>query len=223
MHLGLIGGIGPAATDLYYRGLVRAAADRGVGLEMTVAHADAPTLIAAQAAGDAAGQAARFARLIERLKTAGAETAAVTSIAGHFCIEALKPISPLPLIDLLDVVAAGIEEQGVRRVGLIGTRTVMESRFYGRAPGLDIVVPEGDALGAVHEAYVAMAMSGVATEAQRETFFRAGRALASDQGAEAVMLGGTDLFLAFDGRDPGFATLDCAGMHIAALAEAAAR
>ena len=60
------------------------------------------------------------------------------------------------------------------------------------------------------------------TEAQRELFFAAGRRLVDEQGAQAIMLGGTDLVLAFDGRDCGFDVIDCAGIHIAALAKLAA-
>jgi len=40
MHIGLIGGIGPAATDFYYRGLVDRHAAAGIPLECTIAHAD---------------------------------------------------------------------------------------------------------------------------------------------------------------------------------------
>jgi len=47
--------------------------------------------------------------------------------------------------------------------------------------------------------------------------------LVEDLRAEAVLLGGTDLGLAFAGRDPGFRTFDCAAVHAAAIAEVAAR
>ena len=65
--------------------------------------------------------------------------------------------------------------------------------------------------------------SGAATAEQREVFFSAGRALVSEQGAEAVMLGGTDLALAFAGQDPGFPVFDCAAVHADAIADAARR
>ena len=45
MHVGLIGGIRPAATDYYYRGLIRAMAARGLPLDLTIAHADAEALL----------------------------------------------------------------------------------------------------------------------------------------------------------------------------------
>ncbi len=41
MHIGLIGGIGPAATDFYYRGLIDRHAAAGIPLDCTIAHADA--------------------------------------------------------------------------------------------------------------------------------------------------------------------------------------
>ena len=50
MHIGLIGGIGPAATDFYYRGLIGKAAERKIDLDLTIAHADSPTLLANMAA-----------------------------------------------------------------------------------------------------------------------------------------------------------------------------
>lgn len=45
MHIGLIGGIGPAATDFYYRRLIAAFAARAQPLEVTIVHADTPTLL----------------------------------------------------------------------------------------------------------------------------------------------------------------------------------
>lgn len=223
MHIGLIGGIGPAATDYYYQRLIKAFAGRPQSLELTIAHADSPTLIANLAAGDSAAQSAIFERLTRRLAAAGAEAVAVTSIAGHFCIGDFKAASPLPVIDLLDSVPRRLEEAGYKTVGLMGTKTVMQSKMYGRLPKLTVLEPAADFLDLVHESYVAMAMAGVVTEAQRQVFFDCGRDLCDRAGAEAVLLAGTDLFLAFDGRDPGFKAVDCALLHIDDLIEAAAR
>ena len=73
MHLGLIGGIGPAATEYYYRGLVDRHARAGTALELTIAHADLRELARNAANGDAAAQADSFARLVRRLAAAGAQ------------------------------------------------------------------------------------------------------------------------------------------------------
>ena len=67
-----------------------------------------------------------------------------------------------------------------------------------------------------------MALSGAVREDDRRVLFGAGREM-SDRGAEAVLLAGTDLFLAFHGRDPGFEVIDTAILHVQDLAAAAAR
>jgi len=151
------------------------------------------------------------------LAAAGAELAAVTSMGGHFCIRELAAISPLPLLDAVPAVDVAIRQRALGTVGIIGTRTVMESGLYGGITAARIVLPQGEALDRVHDAYIAMASVGRVTDDQRRIFFRAGEALCRDQGADAVLLGGTDLFLAFAGQNSGFPVLDCADIHVEAL------
>jgi aspartate racemase len=221
MHIGLIVGIGPAATDYYHRYLISALARAGHDLDLTMAHADARTLLRNQAEGNVEAQVEIYRHLTERLQRSGIERIAVTSIAGHFCIDAFKEVSPVPVIDLLDAVKLEVRRRGLKRIGLLGTRGVMESRFYGVLDDVEVIAPVNDLLE-VHEAYVAMATAGIATPEQREVFMRAGNALTSAHGCESIMLAGTDLALVFPkSGNPGFDTLDCAEAHAAAIAEAA--
>ena len=221
MHIGLIGGIGPAATDFYYRRLIATFASRKTPLDLTIVHADTPTLLAHLASHDVAGQVAIYMRLTNRLAAAGAGCVAITSIAGHFCVDAFTATSPLPVVNMIGDVNRAIAQRGVRRVGILGTRTVMESRFYGGVSTATVVPPSGPDLDAVHEAYVAMASAGVVTEAQRAVFDAAIQRLLQDEGAEAIMLGGTDLALAFDARTSTVPLIDCAGIHADAIARMA--
>jgi len=221
MHIGLIVGIGPAATDYYYRHLIAAAARAGKDLELTMAHADTPTLLRHQTEGNVRAQVDIYRRLTDRMQRAGIAQVAVTSIAGHFCIDAFKAVSPVPVVDLLEVIKLEVKRRGLRRVGLLGTRVVMQSHFYGVLDGVEVIAPADD-LTEVHEAYVAMASAGVATAAHREVFMRAGTSLTRTHGCEAILLAGTDLALVFGkGVETGFAILDCAETHAAAIALAA--
>jgi len=221
MHIGLIVGIGPAATDYYYRYLISALARSGQDLDLTMAHADTRTLLRNQSEGNVEAQVDVYRHLAERLQRAGSERIAVTSIAGHFCIDAFKEVSPVPVIDLLDVVKLEVRRRGLKRIGLLGTRVVMETRFYGVLDDVEVIAPVSDLLE-VHEAYVSMASAGIATPGQREVFMRAGDVLTRTHGCESIMLAGTDLALVFEkGMDPGFDTLDCAEAHAVAIAEAA--
>src|SRR5215470_14972630 len=175
MHIGLIAGIGPAATDFYYRGLIDRHRAAGIPLDCTIAHADVGEMGRNLAEGRRAEQAAIFAGLIERMKKAGAEAAAVTSMGGHFCIDELLPISPLPLVHGIHAVDAGIRKSGLKRIGVLGTRLVMETRLYGGVSTAELIAPEGDMFGAVGDAYSAMAGIGRVNDAQRQIFLEAGR------------------------------------------------
>ncbi len=222
MHVGLIAGIGPAATDFYYRGLIERHAAAALPLELTMAHADVRTMGANLAAGRKRQQAEIFAGLIGRLKKAGAGMAALTSMGGHFCIDELLPISPLPLVHGIHAVDAGVRKSGLARIGVLGTRLVMETGLYGGVSSAELIAPEGEMFGLVGDTYSAMAGIGRVTDRQREVFFRAGDALMK-RGAQAIMLGGTDLFLAFQGREPPFPLVDCADLHVEAIFESASR
>ncbi|HEV7545689.1 MAG TPA: aspartate/glutamate racemase family protein, partial [Reyranella sp.] len=171
MHIGLIAGIGPAATDFYYRGLIERHAASGIPLELTMAHADVREMSRNLTNNDPAAQADIFARLVERLKGAGAVAAAITSMGGHFCVKQLEAISPLPILNAIPEIGAAVARRKLRKIGVIGTRTVMESRLYGGMPGVEIVAPEGAAMDQVHTAYIEMAGIGRVTDAQRRIFF----------------------------------------------------
>jgi aspartate racemase len=105
----------------------------------------------------------------------------------------------------------------LKTIGILGTSIVMRTGLYGGITASRIVVPEGEALEEVHQNYIAMAGVGRVTEAQRRVLFAEGQRLCREQGADAVFLGGTDLFLAFAGRDCGFPVLDSAAIHVEAI------
>ena len=216
MHIGLIGGIGPAATDFYYRGLIDRHVAAGVPLDVTICHADVREMSRNLVGKNPGRQAEIFARLVERMKAAGAEAAAITSMGGHFCVKELMAMSPLPILNAIPAVDAVLARRKLKKVGIIGTRTVMETKLYGGIPSVEVVPTEGADLDRVHANYVEMATIGRVNDAQRQVFFEAGHRMAA-RGAEVVMLGGTDLFLAFAGHDPGFAVIDCADIHVDAL------
>src|SRR6201999_1317144 len=121
------------------------------------------------------------ARHTNRLVSAGAECVGVTSIAGHFCIDDFKAVSPLPVVDPIAEVRSAIETRGLKRIGIIGTRTVMETRFYGRIASAEIVPPSEPDLDDVHQTYVAMAASGFVTEEQRSIFNAVSHRLLGEQ------------------------------------------
>ena len=214
MNIGMIFGIGPAATDYYYRAIIRKMTEAGQDLNMMMAHADTPTLLRNQSTNNVQSQLDIYMRLTERLMKAGVEAVAVTSIAGHFCIDEFAASSPIPVIDMIDCIKQEISYQKLKRVGLLGTRVVMETGFYSKLNSVEVVAPETEQLNAVHEAYITMAAAGAVTEQQIEVFQSAGKALVEKQNCESIILAGTDLALVYtDDFDAGFCILDCAKLH----------
>src|SRR5262249_40310016 len=216
MHLGLIGGIGPAATEYYYRQLVASHTRAAHRLELTITHADLSELLENLRMDARQVQARVFRDIAHRLQAAGADVVAITSIAGHFCVREFEAVSPIPVVDALDAIRLELLRRAVRTVGVLGTEAAMTSNLFGGLNGFEVRVPAGELLELTDREYLAMARTGRASDAQREFFVAAGHSL-HQAGAEVVLLAGTDLFLAFDGRDCGVTTLDCAAVHVNAL------
>lgn len=218
MHIGLIGGIGPAATVVYYQRLCAIMRDRGVPLELTIVQADAPTLVSNVNGDDRPAQARIYAAHIDQLKAAGATCAAITSLGGHFCYEETAAISSLPLVSGVAPLDRYFLKNGYDTVGLMGTNVVMRTALYGQLANTCSLAPTN--LTEIGETYLNMALSGICDDTARDRFFTAGAQM-MDAGAKAIVLAGTDLNLAFDGHDPGYPVIDALDVHVAQLADLA--
>lgn len=221
MHIGLIGGIGVAATVLYYQRLTTAAAALGVPLQLTLVHADVHQLIRNNLADDRATQARIFADLTQRLKGAGCDFVALTSLGAHYCVEEFAQISPLPIVSGVTLLDGHFAAQGLKRVGLLGTRVVMRTRLYGQLHQTEAVALDAE-IEVLGQLYQDIAVAGRCSANQRAQLVAAGAKMVQDQQAEAIVLAGTDLNLAFDEQETGYRVIDAVDVHVALLAELAA-
>ena len=113
---------------------------------------------------------------------------------------------------MVSVVAEEIRTRGLKRVALLGTRSTVESKMFGRLGG-DVIVPKPDEIEFIHKAYLDV----VYDRSTPETIDRlreVARTLMKRDGAESVLLAGTDLSMVLNEGNAGFPTLDCAGVHI---------
>lgn len=221
MHIGLIGGIGVAATVVYYQRLVAAAAERGVSkLDLTIVHGEIQELIRNNLADHRSEQAKTFLPLVERLDHAGCDCVALSSLGAHFCLDELVALSPLPIVSAVAPLDEFFVGKGIRRIGLLGTRVVMRTRLYGQLVDTGPIVLD-DEIDRLGQSYQDMAVAGACTPEQRALFLDAGRRMMA-AGADAIVLAGTDLNLAFDGQDTGYPVIDALDVHVALLADLAA-
>ena len=109
-----------------------------------------------------------------------------------------------------------------KTIGLIGTNKAMNTKIYNFTTEVDWLIPDGKQFNNVHNSYVALATEGKADKKNSEILISASRTLI-DRGAEAIVLGGTDLFLVFENQELPFDVIDCADIHIRHIANLAAK
>ena len=127
MHIGLIGGIGPTATVAYYTGLVTAFRDAGMDLNLTMSHADISVLADNAASDRADAQAQVFATHLAHLRDAGCDMGVITALTGHFCIEQTARLSPIPVLNAIDL----IDETSGRTVLYLDEKTPTPGDNFG--------------------------------------------------------------------------------------------
>ena len=217
MHLGMIGGFGPAATSDYYLRLVAAAEQEGVPLRLTIVHGDMRSVLERISAGNLESQLDLFARQAEALRAVGADVAILVSLSQHVWLDEIAARTSLPFCSLLTALADHIARTGIERVGVIGSSQAMSDNVLGAYGGLDCLVPEDDEVRTtLHRTYFEIALTRRCTDAQRAVFDTAARQL-MDRGAEMILLGGTDLSIAYAETPPGFPAIDPVQVHVDSL------
>ena len=215
--LGLIGGLGVGATVHYYRELAKAHAARDTTMRLLMAHADTRRVFEFMNSGDRPGFARYLADWIGRLQAAGAEVAAVPAVAPHVCARELVAISSVPIVNLLDAVTSAFRTSGIQRASIFGTRLAMETGIFGTLGSIELVTPTRAEVDYIHEAYLSLAMSAEAAEEHYRRLTTIAHALLR-KGAETIVLAGTDLSVIFTEKTTHFPHIDCARVHINAIA-----
>jgi aspartate racemase len=221
--IGLVGGLGVGAAIHYYSKLAEAHKRQGVLLDLVMAHAETSEGLRLISAGDRVGLAAYLAGFLRRLAAAGAEFAVIPAVTPHYCIDELRPLSPLPILSIFDPLIEHLSGRSIRKVAVFGTRFVMQSDLFGKVSGVEFVRPHPEELEEIHRLYWALVESGQPNDEARCQLTAMAQTLMSRDGAEAILLAGTDLALIFNESNTQFPAIDCAALHIDAIVEAALR
>jgi len=212
-----VGGLGVGATIHYYDGLARAHEAHGRTLNIVITHAEIERVRQYVEAGDRKGLAEYLTGFIRRMAAAGAEAAAVPAVTPHLCVRELITASPLPIFNIFDPLIKEMNARSARRVGVFGTRFVMESGLYGFAGDIEIVQAKPDEVDYIHNTYLELARQGKGTEEQYANLTALAHTLLKRDGADLIILAGTDLVLLFNETNTTFPFIDCAALHIAAI------
>jgi len=224
--IGLIGGMSWESTLGYYRQINEAVKRRLGGLHsarIVLYSVDFHDIERLQHAGDWDAAGAALADAARALERAGADFVVLCTNTMHKVAPAIEAAVAIPLLHIADPTAAAIKAAGVARVGLLGTRFTMEQAFYRdrlRDRGLDVLVPDEAARERVHRVIYDELCLGVVREASRAAYRDIMRALVA-RGAEAVILGCTEISLLVGADDAAVPLFDTTALHAQAAVDAA--
>lgn len=224
--LGLLGGMSWESTAVYYRLLNQGVAQRLGGLHsapVLMHSVDFASIVALQQAGDWAQAGRRLARAAAGLKAAGAQGLVVATNTMHKVAALIEAEGGLPLLHIADCTGAALAASGVRRAAFLGTRFSMEDGSIvrdriGQRHGVETCVPDEAGRALMHRVIFEELCRGVVRAESRDAVV----ALIAQQraaGAEAVVLGCTEITLLIDDACSPLPVFDSTGLH----AEAAVR
>lgn len=223
----MLGGMSWHSTELYHRAINERVAARLGGLHSarllvsSVDFADIAALQREDRWDDAGAVLADHAR---RLQGAGADLLVLATNTMHEVAGAIEAAVSVPFLHIADPTGEALRRDGVRRVGLLGTRFTMTRAFYvdrlRERHGLDVLVPDAAGIADVDRIVFDELCVGVVDDGSRARYREVIADLAAC-GAEAVILGCTEITLLVSPGDSPVPTYDTTALHARAAADAA--
>ncbi|WP_162945866.1 aspartate/glutamate racemase family protein [Pseudomonas sp. JS3066] len=219
--LGVLGGMSWESTVTYYQLLNRGVRDRLGGLHsapLLLHSVDFAQIAAQQKAGewDAAGEV--LAQAARGLEGAGATALLLATNTMHKVAAAVEQAVDIPLLHIGDAVGGALREGGVERAALLGTRFTMQEDFYrerlDRNFGIQVLVPDAEAMVEIDRVIFQELCVGQFLPVAR-SFYLDQLAQLKARGAQAAILGCTEIGLLLDGCASPLPLVDSAERHVA--------
>jgi len=223
--IGLIGGMSWESTAHYYAILNRQTARHLGGLHsapVIVHSVDFAPIEQRQRTGDWHGAGEELARIAASLEHQGAGLIGLATNTMHICAPQIRAGIGIPFIHIATPTAEALLADGIAKVGLLGTRFTMEKRFYIdelEAAGLNVIVPDVGITNLNGIIYEELCL-GIVRDESRRTYVDAIARL-QGRGAEAVILGCTEIGMLIDDTVSPLPTYDTTDLHAKALVTAA--
>jgi aspartate racemase len=199
--IGLIGGLSWESSIEYYRIInetVRAKLGGLHSAQCLMFSFDFAEIESLQASGDWEAATHRMINAGRQLERGGADCIVICSNTMHRMADDVQNCVHIPLLHIADTTAAVIKQQGLSKIGLLGTRYTMEQDFYkGRMENrheLDMIVPSDEGRTIVHDIIYQELVLGIVKDESRLAYQKVMQDLI-ERGAEAIILGCTEIEL----------------------------
>jgi len=217
--IGLLGGMSWESTVTYYRAINEGVKRVLGGLHsarIAMYSVDFEPVEKLQHAGDWAGTATILSAAARNIEAAGADCLIICTNTMHKVASDIEAAIHIPLLHIADATAEVLIRDGIKTVGLLGTAFTMEQDFYkGRLAekyGLEVLVPGDQDRNIVHDVIYNELCMGYTTTSAKTDYLRIIDGLVS-QGAEAVILGCTEIGMLISQADTDVTLYDTTIIH----------
>jgi amino-acid racemase len=197
--IGMLGGMSWESTASYYKAINEGVRDVLGGLhsaKICMYSVDFDQIEKLQHQGNWTETAVILARAARSIEAGGADFLLICTNTMHKVVPEIEEAISIPVLHIADATAEKLKENNVKRVGLLGTRFTMEEDFYkGRLTdkyNIDVVVPESDDMDIIHNVIYTELCLGKISDHSRQKYLTIIDSL-RDKGAEAVILGCTEI------------------------------
>ena len=216
--IGLIGGMSWESTQTYYRLI-----NEGVKAELGGLHSaklvlysvDFAEIESLQHQGNWPATAEILMNAAQALERAGADFILICTNTMHKVAEQVQQAISIPLLHIADATARVLNNDKIKRVGLLGTRFTMEQTFYRERlehQGIQAIIPNEVQRERVHAVIYNELCLGKINNESKQDYLEIVRSL-KDQGAEGVILGCTEIGLLIQRSDTDVTIYDTTEIH----------
>lgn len=223
--IGLIGGMSWESTVPYYRIINETVKEKLGGLHsarLVLVSIDFHEAEQAMHAGDWTTCGEILSVAARSLRAAGAQCVVLCTNTAHKLAAFVEATVPLPLLHIADPTADAVKRAGYKKVGLLGTRFTMEEAFYRdrlqTQHDLSVLTPDANDRDVVHRIIFEELCLGKIVDQSRDEYRRIMERLV-EQGAQAIILGCTEISLLVDQRDATVPLFDTTSLHARGAAE----
>lgn len=224
-RIGLLGGMSPESTMIYYRTLNDGARNVLGPLDTAdclIASMNFADIQAMQKAGDWDAAGAHLAHAAKGLEAAGADIILLATNTMHRCAPAIEAAVSVPFLHIADAAGARLTRDGRRAPLLLGTAYTMEQDFYKKRlserHAQDVMIPDAEDRAATHTIIFDELVNGITRETSRQTYLDIVRKAAA-RGADSVILGCTEIGMLLDVENCPLPVYDTALIHCAIALE----
>ncbi|MCD4793076.1 MAG: aspartate/glutamate racemase family protein [Bacteroidales bacterium] len=218
--IGLIGGMTWKSTSVYYQLLNEITNEKLGGrhsCECILYSVDFDEIERLQHRGDWQQLADIMSKAAGKLEKAGADMIVICANTMHKTADEIEDRVNIPVVHIADAVAVEVKEQNLQKIGLIGTKFIMEHDFYKnrikKTFDIDVISPKGRDMITIHRIIFDELIYGTVKEESKKRYLEIINKL-TERGAEGIILGCTEISILLNQSDINIPIFDTIRIHV---------